>query len=136
MRGQTKSKDFREILELVWQKIVHKSFTQTDQNLPKNSFLPTTDKYSAVFTEYSVAEYSAGHYSAEYLADRIVGRSLEVPMLKMSEMYLMLAPPNLKFSRNYHFQQSRVSIPQHVKKGTNERDLIEIPNCHFAMFIL
>jgi hypothetical protein len=38
--------------------------------------LPNTDKYSAVFTEYSVAEYSAGHYSAEYSADRIVGRSL------------------------------------------------------------
>jgi hypothetical protein len=35
-----------------------------------------TDKYSAVFTEYSVAEYSAGHYSAEYSADRIVGRLL------------------------------------------------------------
>jgi hypothetical protein len=40
--------------------------------------LRNTDKYSAVFTEYSVAEYSAGHYSAEYLADRIVGRSLVV----------------------------------------------------------
>jgi hypothetical protein len=38
----------------------------------------TTDKYSAVFTEYSVAEYSADHYSAEYSADRIVGRSLVV----------------------------------------------------------
>jgi hypothetical protein len=38
--------------------------------------LPNTDKYSAVFTEYSVAEYSAGYYSAEYSADRIVGRSL------------------------------------------------------------
>jgi hypothetical protein len=40
--------------------------------------LRNTDKYSAVFTEYSVAEYSAGHYSAEYSADRIVGRSLAV----------------------------------------------------------
>jgi hypothetical protein len=33
----------------------------------------------AVFTEYSVAKYSAGHYSAKYSADRIVGRSL-LPM--------------------------------------------------------
>jgi hypothetical protein len=40
--------------------------------------LLTTDKYSAVFTEYSVAEYSADHYSAEYSADRIVGRSLSL----------------------------------------------------------
>jgi hypothetical protein len=62
----------------VRQKIVHKLYIQTDQNLPKNGFLPTTDKYSAVFTEYSVAEYSAGHYSAEYSADRIAGRSLVV----------------------------------------------------------
>jgi hypothetical protein len=38
--------------------------------------LPNTNKYSAVFTKYSVAEYSAGNYSAEYSADRIVGRSL------------------------------------------------------------
>jgi hypothetical protein len=38
--------------------------------------LTNTDKYSAVFTEYSVAEYSAGYYSAKYSADRIVGRSL------------------------------------------------------------
>jgi hypothetical protein len=46
--------------------IVHKSYIQTDQNLPKNGIFPTTDKYSAVFTEYLVAKYSAGHYSAEY----------------------------------------------------------------------
>jgi hypothetical protein len=26
---------------------------------------------------YPVAEYSAGHYSAEYSADRVVGRSLD-----------------------------------------------------------
>jgi hypothetical protein len=39
----------------------------------QKSFLLTTDKYSAVFTKYSVAEYSADHYSAEYSADRIVG---------------------------------------------------------------
>jgi hypothetical protein len=63
---------FQEILGLVRQKIVDKLFIQTDQNLPKNVFLPTTDKYSSVYTEYSVAEYSVGHYSA----DRIVGRSL------------------------------------------------------------
>jgi hypothetical protein len=50
-------------------------FIQTKNNLNKR-FLRNTDKYSAVFTEYSVAEYSAGHYSAEYLADRIVGHSL------------------------------------------------------------
>jgi hypothetical protein len=43
--------------------------------------LRNTDKYSAVFTEYSVAEYSAGHYSAEYSADRIVGRSLATAQL-------------------------------------------------------
>jgi hypothetical protein len=30
----------------------------------------------AVFTKYLVAEYLAGYYSAKYLADRIVGRSL------------------------------------------------------------
>jgi hypothetical protein len=45
----------------------------------------TTDKYSAVFTEYSVdkysaAKYSADHYSAEYSADRIVGRSLAITL--------------------------------------------------------
>jgi hypothetical protein len=78
MQGQTKSMYFQEILGLVRQKIVDKLFIQTDQNLPKNGFLPTTNKYSAVFTEYSVAEYSVGYYSAEYLADRIVGRSLKV----------------------------------------------------------
>jgi hypothetical protein len=50
-------------------------YKRTKTNLNK-TFLPNTDKYSAVFTEYSVAEYSAGHYSAEYSADRIVGRSL------------------------------------------------------------
>jgi hypothetical protein len=80
MQGQTKSKDFREILGPVRQKIVHDSYIQTDQNLPKNGFLPTTDKYSAVFNEYSVAKYSTGdysaEYSAEYSADRIFGRSL------------------------------------------------------------
>jgi hypothetical protein len=37
-------------------------------------FLLTTDKYSAVFTEYSVAKNSAGHYSAY----TIVGLSLPV----------------------------------------------------------
>jgi hypothetical protein len=36
-----------------------------------------TDNHLAVFTKYLVAEYSAGHYSAEYSADRIVGRSLD-----------------------------------------------------------
>jgi hypothetical protein len=51
----------------VKQKIVQKSFIQADKN---------QKQYSAVFIEYSVAEYSAGHYSAEYSADRIVGRSL------------------------------------------------------------
>jgi hypothetical protein len=40
------------------------------------TFLPNTDKYLADFIEYFVAEYLAGHYSAEYSADRIVGRSL------------------------------------------------------------
>jgi hypothetical protein len=48
----------------------------TNQKNLNKRFLPYTDKYSSVFTEYSVAEYSAGHYSAEYSADRIVGRSL------------------------------------------------------------
>jgi hypothetical protein len=72
MQGQTKSMDFQEILGLERQKIVDKLFIQMYQNLPKQFFLPTTDKYSAVFTEYSFAEYSVGHYSA----DRIVGRSL------------------------------------------------------------
>jgi hypothetical protein len=72
MQGQTKSMYFHEILGLVRQKMVDKLFIQTDQNLPKNVFLPTTDKYSAVFTEYSV-----GHYSAEW----IVGRSLESAIL-------------------------------------------------------
>jgi hypothetical protein len=76
LEGQTKSMYFQKILGLVRQKIVDKLIIQTDQNLPKNVFLPTTDKYSAVFTEYSVAEYSVGHYSAEYSADRIFGRSL------------------------------------------------------------
>jgi hypothetical protein len=60
MQGQTKSMYFHEILGLVRQKMVDKLFIQTE-----NGFLPTTDKYSAVFTEYSVAEYSVGHYSAE-----------------------------------------------------------------------
>jgi hypothetical protein len=48
------------------QKIVQNRF---DKRTKTNG----TDKYSAVFTEYSVAEYSAGHYSAEYSTDRIVG---------------------------------------------------------------
>jgi hypothetical protein len=81
MQGQTKSMYFQKILGLVRQKIVDKLIIQTDQNLPKNVFLLTTDKYSAVFTEYSVAEYSVGHYSAEYSADRIVGRSLLSPLV-------------------------------------------------------
>jgi hypothetical protein len=76
MQGQTKSMYFQEILGLVRQKIVDKLFIQTDQNLPKNGFLLTTDKYSAVFTKYLVAEYSVGHYLAKYSSDRIVGRSL------------------------------------------------------------
>jgi hypothetical protein len=48
MRGQTKSKDFREILGLVRQKIVQKLYIQTDQNLPKNMFcrLPTSIRLS------------------------------------------------------------------------------------------
>jgi hypothetical protein len=50
-------------------------YKRTKTNLNK-TFLPNTDKYSAVFTEYSVAEYFAGYYSAKYSADRIVGRSL------------------------------------------------------------
>jgi hypothetical protein len=38
--------------------------------------LPKTHNYSSVFTEYSVAEYSAGYYLAEYSANRMIGRSL------------------------------------------------------------
>jgi hypothetical protein len=74
-RGQTKGRDFREILgqRACEGEIVHKSFKQTDQTTYKGS-LPTTDKYLAVFTEYSVVEYSSGHYSA----DRIVGRSISL----------------------------------------------------------
>jgi hypothetical protein len=48
------------------------SHKRTKTNLKNGFFLPNTDKYLAVFTKYLVAEYSAGHYSAE----RIVGRSL------------------------------------------------------------
>jgi hypothetical protein len=43
--------------------------------------LQNTDKYSAVFTKYSVAEYAADHYSAEYSSDRIVGRSLVMSLI-------------------------------------------------------
>jgi hypothetical protein len=46
MWGQTKIKDFWEILGLVSQKIVYKLFTQTDQNLNKKKFF--TD-YRQVF---------------------------------------------------------------------------------------
>jgi hypothetical protein len=41
----------------------------------KQIFFLCQISYFAVFTEYSVAEYLAGHYSAECSADRIVGRS-------------------------------------------------------------
>jgi hypothetical protein len=57
MREQTKSKDSRKILGLVRQKIVHKSLkhkrtnTYQKNGFAKNSFLPTTDNYSAVYTE-------------------------------------------------------------------------------------
>jgi hypothetical protein len=58
----------------------NRSYKRTKTNLNTIFFAEYTDNYSAAFTEYSVAEYSAGRNSAEYLAeysaDRIVGRSL------------------------------------------------------------
>jgi hypothetical protein len=59
--------------------------------------LLTTDKYLAVFTEYSVAEYSADHYSAEYSADRIVSRSLAAVKVGRSDgrVWRQQPPPML-----------------------------------------
>jgi hypothetical protein len=76
MLRQTNSRDFREIPgQRACNAKKNYSYKRTKDDL-KNTFLPNTDKYSDEFTEYSVAEYSAGYYSAEYSADRIVGRSL------------------------------------------------------------
>jgi ribonuclease HI len=81
MLQQTNGRDFREIPgQRACNAKNNYSHKRTKDNL-KNTFLPNTDKYSAVFTEYSVAEYSAGYYSAEYSADRIVGRSLALTKL-------------------------------------------------------
>jgi hypothetical protein len=80
MQGQTKSKDFQKIIGLVRQKIVDKLLTNCSFKLTKTIqiivFLLTTDNYLAFLTKYLVAEYLVGHYSAEYSADRIIGRSL------------------------------------------------------------
>jgi hypothetical protein len=75
---QTNGRDFREIPgQRACNAKNNYQHKRTKADL-KNTFLPNTDKYSAVFIEYSVAEYSAGYYSDEYSADRIVGRSLFV----------------------------------------------------------
>jgi hypothetical protein len=58
---------------LVRLNIVQKLFTQ---NGPKNRFFSIYRQVFGYLSEYLVAEYSAGHYSAEYSADRIVSLSL------------------------------------------------------------
>jgi hypothetical protein len=60
MRGQTKGTDFRKILgQRACEAKNHSKIVHTNGRKPNKK---TIYKYLAVFTEYSVAEYSAGYY--------------------------------------------------------------------------